>query len=99
MAAGRSPLFLGRTSEQDQLIRLLDKVRSGESAALVVRGEAGIGKTALMDHWAVQASDFQIVRIAGVQSEMELPFAGLHQLCTDARRRPSSSRSSAERAP
>jgi DNA-binding CsgD family transcriptional regulator len=81
MAAGRSPLFLGRTSEQDQLIRLLDKVRSGESAALVVRGEAGIGKTALMDHWAVQASDFQIVRIAGVQSEMELPFAGLHQLC------------------
>src|SRR5580704_8111851 len=81
MAAGRSPLFLGRTSEQDQLIRVLDKVRSGESAALVVRGEAGVGKTALMDHWAVQASDFQIVRIAGVQSEMELPFAGLHQLC------------------
>jgi hypothetical protein len=46
-----------------------------------VRGEAGIGKTALLDHCVRQASGFQIVRIAGMQSEMELPFAGLHQLC------------------
>jgi DNA-binding CsgD family transcriptional regulator len=81
VAAPHSPVFLGRTSEQGQLSRLLDKVRAGESAALVVRGEAGIGKTALMDHWAQQASDFPVVRIAGIQSEMELPFAGLHQLC------------------
>jgi hypothetical protein len=63
------------------LDQLLDTVRAGESAALVVRGEAGIGKTALLDHCVRQASGFQIVRIAGMQSEMELPFAGLHQLC------------------
>ena len=61
--------------------RLLDAVRAGESATLVVRGEAGIGKTALLDHCANRASGFQVARIAGVQSEMELPFAGLHQLC------------------
>jgi DNA-binding CsgD family transcriptional regulator len=71
----------GRTAERAQLSRLMDKARGGESAALVVRGEAGIGKTALLDHCAGQASDFQVVRIAGVESEMELPFAGLHQLC------------------
>ncbi len=81
MAARRSPVFLGRTTERDQLSRLLDKVRGGESAALVVRGEAGIGKTALLDNCAGQASGFQLARIAGMQSEMELPFAGLHQLC------------------
>ena len=60
----------------------MDKVREGESAALVVRGEAGIGKTALLDDCARNASDFRVARIAGMQSEMELPFAGLHQLCT-----------------
>ena len=81
MAPQRSPVFRGRTAEREQLRRLLDKVRGGESAALVVRGEAGIGKTALLDHCAGQASDFQVVRVAGVESEMELPFAGLHQLC------------------
>jgi DNA-binding CsgD family transcriptional regulator len=63
------------------LARLLDKARSGESAALVVRGEAGIGKTALLDQCAERASGFQVARVAGMQSEMELPFAGLHQLC------------------
>jgi DNA-binding CsgD family transcriptional regulator len=81
MAAQRSPVFRGRTTERDQLNRLLDKVRGGESAALVVRGEAGIGKTALLEHCAGQASGFHIFRVAGMQSEMELPFAGLHQLC------------------
>jgi hypothetical protein len=48
---------------------------------LVVRGEAGIGKTALIDHCAKEASGFQVARIAGIQAEMELPFAGVHQLC------------------
>ncbi len=81
MAAQRSPVFRGRVTERDRLLKLLDQVRGGESAALVVRGEAGIGKTALLDHCAEHASGFQIARIAGIQSEMELPFAGLHQLC------------------
>ena len=81
MAPQRSRVFRGRSAELAQLGRLLDKARAGESAVLVVRGEAGIGKTALLDHCAGQASDFQVIRIAGVESEMELPFAGLHQLC------------------
>jgi DNA-binding CsgD family transcriptional regulator len=81
MTPQRSPDFRGRTSELDQLGRLLDKARAGESAALVVRGEAGIGKTALLDRCTGRASDFQVARIAGVESEMELPFAALHQLC------------------
>ncbi len=80
-AARRVPVFRGRASERDRLARLLDQVRSGESAALVVRGEEGIGKTALLDQCAGMASGLQVARIAGMQSEMELPFAGLHQLC------------------
>jgi hypothetical protein len=64
---------------------LLAKARLGESAALVVRGEAGIGKTTLLDQCAERASGFRVARIAGMESEMELPFAGLHQtLCADA---------------
>ena len=63
------------------MARLLHQVRSGESATLVLRGEAGIGKTALLDQCARMASGFQVARIAGMQSEMELPFAALHQLC------------------
>jgi tetratricopeptide (TPR) repeat protein len=81
MPAHRSPSFRGRTSERGQLVQLLDAVRLGESAALVVRGAAGIGKTALLDHCAGQASGFLVARVAGIQSEMELPFAGLHQFC------------------
>ncbi len=60
---------------------LLDCVRDGESAVLVLRGEAGIGKTALMRYCARQASGCRLVQIVGVESEMELPLAGLHQLC------------------
>ena len=63
------------------LNQLLGAVREGEGRALVVRGEAGVGKTALLDYLAEQASGCQVVRAAGVQSEMELAFAGLHQLC------------------
>jgi hypothetical protein len=65
MAAPRSPVFRGTTAERDQLRRLVDKVRAGESAVLVVRGEAGIGKTALLDHCVGQASGFHVARIAG----------------------------------
>jgi hypothetical protein len=60
---------------------LVDAVRAGESRALVVCGEPGVGKTALLDHLARRASGCRVVRAAGVQSEMELAFAGLHQLC------------------
>ncbi|MGZ6623819.1 MAG: ATP-binding protein, partial [Solirubrobacteraceae bacterium] len=81
MAAPRPPVLLGRASEREALDRLLENVRSGQSAVLVVRGEAGVGKTALLQHCARQASGFRVARIAGVESEMELPFAGLHQLC------------------
>src|SRR6185312_117613 len=60
---------------------LLGRVRDGESAVLVIRGEAGIGKTALMRYCARQASGCQLAQIDGVESEMELPLAALHQLC------------------
>ncbi len=63
------------------LTRLVAAVRAGESRVLVVRGEPGMGKTALLDHLAGQASGCRVARAAGVQSEMELAFAGLHQLC------------------
>jgi AAA ATPase domain len=56
-------------------------VRAGQGRALVVRGEPGVGKTALLDYLAGRASGCLVVRAAGVQSEMELAFAGLHQLC------------------
>ena len=73
--------LLGRTGELEILDQLMGDVRSGQSAVLVVRGEPGIGKTALLRHLIGQASGFHVVRVAGVESEMELAFAGLHQLC------------------
>ena len=80
---GSAPPLLGRLREQETLRRLVAGVRDGQSAVLVVRGEAGIGKTALLGYLAGQASDsgFTLARAVGVESEMELPFAGLHQLC------------------
>ncbi|MCV2490956.1 AAA family ATPase [Geodermatophilus sp. YIM 151500] len=77
---GRSPL-LGRGRETARLERLVADVRAGSSAVLVLRGAPGIGKTALLDHVAEEASDCCVLRAAGVQSEMEIPYAGLHQLC------------------
>jgi DNA-binding CsgD family transcriptional regulator len=81
MAARRPPVLLGRAGERQALDRLLENVRGGQSAVLVVRGEAGVGKTALLHYCARQASGFRLARIVGVESEMELPYAGLHQLC------------------
>jgi DNA-binding NarL/FixJ family response regulator len=81
MAGRRPSVLLGRADERELLDRLLENVRAGQSAVLVVRGEAGVGKTALLHYCARQASGFRVARIAGVESEMELPFAGLHQLC------------------
>src|ERR1700746_2802002 len=73
--------LIGRRSEGDRLPRLVQAVRAGESRALVVRGEPGVGKTALLDYVAEHASGCVVARAAGVQSEMELAFAGVHQLC------------------
>ena len=77
----RAPAFRGRSSERQALDRLLDDARAGHSGVLVIRGEAGVGKTTLLQHAAERATGFRVARIAGVESEMELPFAGLHQLC------------------
>jgi DNA-binding NarL/FixJ family response regulator len=82
MVAVRRPGFVGRATERGVLDGLLVRVRAGESAALVIRGEAGIGKTALLRHAARQAAGFQVVQLTGVEAEMELPFAGVHQLFT-----------------
>ena len=60
---------------------LLEQVRDGRSAALVVWGDAGVGKTALLDYAVQEAADLRVARAAGVESEMELAFAALHQLC------------------
>jgi len=71
----------GRRAESARLDRLLADARAGQSAVLVLRGEPGIGKTALLDYAAERATGFRVFRVAGDESEMELPFAGLHQLC------------------
>src|SRR6201985_3976128 len=75
------PRLFGRTGELEALGRLIANVRSGQSAVLVVRGEPGIGKTELLRQRTAEASGCAVARVAGVESEMELPFAGLHQLC------------------
>ena len=71
----------GRRDELSVLGGLIDAVHEGESRVLVVRGEPGVGKTTLLDYLAGQELRCQVARAAGVQSEMELAFAGLHQLC------------------
>src|SRR5262245_35807442 len=70
-----------RRAERQVLDDLVEAVRAGESRALVLHGEAGVGKSALLDYLAGHASRCRVAHTAGVQSEMELPFAGLHQLC------------------
>jgi hypothetical protein len=71
----------GRASECALLDDLVSAVRRGEGRSLVLRGEAGIGKTALLDYLIASASDLTLIRAVGVQLDMELPFASLHQLC------------------
>ena len=72
---------MDRLSERGVLDRFVADVRVGEGRALVVRGEPGVGKTVLLDYLAGRASGCMVARATGVQSEMELAFAGLHQLC------------------
>jgi DNA-binding CsgD family transcriptional regulator len=71
----------GREQECALLDELVSSVRGGESRSLVLRGEAGIGKTALLEYLVDSAADLSIVRATGIESEMEMAFAGLHQLC------------------
>ncbi|MDA4108424.1 helix-turn-helix transcriptional regulator [Mycolicibacterium holsaticum] len=78
---GGAQRLLGRVTECDILRSLLADVTSGTSRVLLLRGEAGVGKSALLDYVAAQASDLRRVHVAGVESDMELAFAGLQQLC------------------
>jgi DNA-binding CsgD family transcriptional regulator len=71
----------GRQDECDVLDRLLNEVRTGQSQVLVVRGEPGIGKSALLEYVIQSAAGCRVSRAAGVEYEMELAYAGLHQLC------------------
>ena len=78
---GRPTRLTDRDGERAVLDRLVDAIRAGESRVLVVRGDPGVGKTVLLDYLVGRAHGCRVARAAGVQSEMELAFAGLHQLC------------------
>ena len=75
------PELLGRRNECEELDRLLADALGGRSRVTVLRGEAGVGKSALLDYLSGQAAGWHVARAAGVESEMELAYAGLHQLC------------------
>ena len=74
--------MLGREREREVLDRLLDGVRGGRGGVLVVHGEAGVGKTALLEYAVEAGREFRIARTSGVEAEMELPFAAVQQLCS-----------------
>jgi len=75
------PALLNREGERAALDGLLEDLRSGRGRALVVRGEAGVGKSALLEYVAGAAADMRVARAMGVESEVELAFASLHLLC------------------
>jgi DNA-binding CsgD family transcriptional regulator len=81
MPTARGVGFFGRTRERERLDAMLAQARDGQSAVLVLRGEAGIGKTALLRYAARQASGLRTSEVDGIQAEMELSFAGIHRLC------------------
>jgi DNA-binding CsgD family transcriptional regulator len=81
MLRGRVMTLMGRRTECGILDQLVAAIGAGESRVLVVSGEPGVGKTALLDYLSEQAAECRVVRATGVQSEMELAFAALHQLC------------------
>src|SRR5260370_10778123 len=78
---GRAAELRGRLDERGFLDRLIDAVRAGESQAVVLVGEAGVGKTALLDYVAGHAPGCRVVRATRVQAQMEVAFAGVPQLC------------------
>ena len=74
-------MLLDRLTERAALGQLLEAARGGRGAVLVVRGEAGVGKTALLEDALTAAAGMRVARVAGVESEMELAYAALQQLC------------------
>ena len=72
----------GRRVERGMLDQFVEAIRAGESRALVISGEPGVGKTALLNYLAEQAAECRVLHATGVQSEMELAFAAVHQLCS-----------------
>ncbi|MGH3128426.1 MAG: AAA family ATPase, partial [Gaiellaceae bacterium] len=74
-------MLIGREAESARIEELLDRARMGRSSALVIRGEAGIGKTALLDYAAARAEGATVVRTSGVESEAELQYSGLLDVC------------------
>ncbi len=76
------PVLRGRRPECDRLSSVVAAAEAGRSQVLVLRGEEGIGKTALLDFLIGRATGCQVGRAAGVESETDLAFAGLHQLCS-----------------
>src|SRR4051812_1696166 len=86
MSGGPSRLpreqLIGREREREAVGRLLEAARSEHAGALVVRGEPGVGKTALLEYAVEAGRDFRIARTFGVEAEMELPYAALQQLCS-----------------
>lgn len=74
--------LVGRQDEQKQLAELCDRARAGQSGVLVINGEAGIGKTALLAEALTKADGFRTIRVSGAESEMELAYAGVQQLCS-----------------
>ncbi|MFD0623974.1 AAA family ATPase [Streptomyces sanglieri] len=70
----------GRAKEQCHIRRMLADARRGESNCLLLHGEAGIGKTTLLDYAVAHAEGVSVLRVEGIESEMELAFGGLHQL-------------------
>ncbi|MDG4669207.1 LuxR family transcriptional regulator [Mycobacterium sp. 236(2023)] len=78
---GQRPVLRGRNTECEAIRQAMASARSGDSQVLVLRGEAGVGKTALLGYATELASGFRVTHVAGIESDMELAFAGLHQLC------------------
>src|SRR5689334_3817156 len=74
-------MMFGRRSEREVLAGLIDGARGGRSGVVVLLGEPGVGKTALLDYAIDSASGLHVARAAGVESERDLAFAALHQLC------------------
>src|SRR5437764_14898538 len=81
VSEGPAEVLHDRRSEREALGRLLEAARGGQSRVLVMSGDAGVGKTALVESAITSASGFRVMRAVGVESEMELAFAALQQLC------------------
>jgi DNA-binding CsgD family transcriptional regulator len=75
------PTLFGRQDECERIAGWLEAVRGGQGGCIVIRGEPGIGKSVLLDHAVRSARGFRVARAAGVESELELPYAVLHQVC------------------